>query len=126
MKHLHTFESFVNEQQEMLNEGDAAAALFMFMQTLMMSGPIIALGIKQGVFDDWRTPAEVLRDWKRDRIISPAIERLSVDSEVIEFLKLPGTQQRGKWQKLIASKLTDKEMKHINSISRYKVKDLKK
>ncbi len=110
--------------KESVNE-DAMAALFIFLQTLMMSGPVIALGIKQGVFDDWKTPTEAIRDWKKDRIVSAAVERLNQDHEVIEFLQLPGTQQRGKWQKLIASKLNDKELKHINSISRYKVKDLK-
>jgi len=119
---VESYDAFINESEEPLNE-DAAAALVIVMQALMMTGPVIALGIRQGVFDDLRTPAQVVRDWKKDRVVGPAVERLSQDPEVIEFLKLPGTQQRGKWQDLLKTKLTDKEMKYINSISRYRVRD---
>jgi hypothetical protein len=122
MKHVKTYEAFLNEQEELINE-DAMAALFIFMQALMMSGPVIALGIKNGAFDNLRTPAEVVRDWKRDRVVSAAVERLSQDPDVIAFLQLPHSQQRGKWKDLLTTKLTDKEMKYINSISRYRVKD---
>lgn len=122
MKNLHTFEEFLNEQEEIVNES-ALDALGILMYAIMMSGPVIALGIKNGAFDNMPTPTEVIKDWKRDRIVGPAVERLSKDPDVIEFLKLSGTQQRGKWQKLITPKLTNKELKHINSISRYRVQD---
>jgi hypothetical protein len=119
---VESYGDFINENEELLNE-DAMAALAIFMQALMMSGPVIAMGIRNGAFDDLRTPAQVVRDWQKDRIVGPAVERLSQDPDVIEFLKLPGTKQRGKWQELLKTKLTDKEMKYINSISRYRVQD---
>jgi hypothetical protein len=122
MKHIQTFESFLNEQEELLNE-DAMAALAIFMQALIMSGPVIAMGIRNGAFDDLRTPAQVVRDGQKDRIVGPAVERLSQDPDVIAFLQLPSSQQRGKWKELLKTKLTDKEMKYINSISRYRVQD---
>jgi hypothetical protein len=121
MKHIHTFDSFLNEQ-EILNE-DAMMALAIVMQALMLTGPAVALGIRAGAFDDLRTPAQVVRDWKKDRVVGAAVERLSQDPDVIEFLQLPHSKQRGKWQELLKSKLTDKELKYINSISRYRVQD---
>ena len=117
---VESFESYLDDQE--VNES-AVDALFILMQSIMLSGPVIALGIKNGAFDNMRTPKQVIQDWQRDRIVGPAVERLSKDLEVIEFLKLPGTKQRGKWQELITPKLTDKELKHINSISRYRVRD---
>jgi hypothetical protein len=122
MKHVHTFEGFLNEQEQMVNE-DGMMALAIVMQALMLTGPAIALGITAGAFGDLRTPAEVVRDWKRDRVVGAAVERLSQDPEVIEFLQLPHSKQRGKWQELLKNKLTDKELKYINSISRYRVRD---
>ena len=119
MKHLHTFDEFVNESS--INENVAMDMLGIFMMGLAMSGPAIALGIKQGAFDDMRTPVKVVKDFIRDKIVSAAIERLNQDPEVMEFLKLPQSQQRGKWQALLLTKLTDREMKHMNSISRYRV-----
>ena len=121
MKRVHTFESFLNESEK-LNE-DALQALAIVMQALMLTGPAVALGIRAGAFDDLRTPAQVVRDWKKDRVVGAAVERLSQDPDVIEFLQLPHSKQRGKWQELLKTKLTDKEMQYINSISRYKVQD---
>jgi len=120
MKHIQTFESFVNES---VNENLAMDMLGIFMQALMLSGPVVALGIRNGAFDDLRTPVQVVRDWQKDRIVGPAVERLSQDSDVIAFFQLPSSQQRGKWKELLKTKLTDNEMKYINSISRYRVKD---
>jgi len=119
---VESYDAFISESADPLNE-DAVQALAIVMQALMLSGPIVALGVKQGVFDDLRTPAQVVRDWKKDRVVGPAVERLSQDPEVIEFLQLPHSKQRGKWQDLLKTKLTDKEMKYINSISRYRVRD---
>lgn len=67
----------------------------------------------------------VVKDFIKDRIVSGAIERLNQDPEVMEFLKLPQSQQRGKWQALLSSKLTDKEKQHMNSMSRDRVKSEK-
>jgi hypothetical protein len=122
MKNLPTFNEFVNEDAINEDASSAMAALTILMQAVMMSGPLVALGIRNGAFDDLRTPAEVIRDWRRDRIVSGAIDKLSKDPEIVEFLKLPWNKQRGKWQALVSTKLTDKEMKHINSISRDRVK----
>jgi len=121
MKHIHTFEGFLNEQEDLLNED--ATAVFIVLQALMLTGPLWALAAKAGAFDDLKSPSKAFSDWKRDRIVSAAVERLNKDPEIQDFFSLPGSKQRGKWKELIASKLTDKEMKHINSISRYRVED---
>jgi hypothetical protein len=123
MKNLQTFDEFLNESMnEPINEGmiDAVAIA---IQAVMMSMPAVALAVKNGAFDDWKNPVDAIKDWKRDRIVSGAVERLNKDPEILAFLNQPASKQRGKWKELIAKKLTDKEMKHINSISRYRVED---
>ena len=56
MKHIHTFESFLNEQEEMLNE-DAVTAV-MLMTNMALLGTVLA---RTGVFDP-------VADWVEDKI----------------------------------------------------------
>ena len=127
MKHIQTFESFINEQEsiskaEILNEEDTNAILALYLALSWATFPAVAILSKAGVFDDgFRGPIEVFRDWKRDRIVSKIVERLNKDPEVIAFLNMPAAQQRGKWKELIAKKLDSKELKYINSVSRDRV-----
>ena len=126
MKHIQTFESFINEQEsiskaEFLNEEDTNAILALYLALSWAAFPAVTVLSKAGVFDDFRGPLEVFRDWKRDRIVSKIVERLNKDPEVIAFLNMPAAQQRGKWKELIAKKLDSKELKYINSVSRDRV-----
>ena len=56
MKHIHTFKSFLNEQEEILNEDAVAASLLMTQVALL--GTILA---RTGVFDP-------VADWVADKI----------------------------------------------------------
>jgi hypothetical protein len=124
MKHIKTFEGFLNEQEEMLNEDAAsmATSIVMLMQAtatlalvMAKSGSFGSGGDEGGIKDWWN-------NWRRDRQVNKILDKLKDDPEILQFLELPTAQQRGKWQKLIATKLTDDEQKYLMSISRDRVK----
>lgn len=62
--------------------------------------------------------------WFKYRLVSsinkkqmqPIIDRLKEDEDIINFFKVPESDQRGKWRKLIATKLTNDELKFVNKI----------
>ena len=61
------------------------------------------------------------KEWKNNRQVQKIVSKLQQDPEIQEFLNLPPDQQKGKWRKLVASKLTDEELRHLRSISRQMV-----
>jgi hypothetical protein len=123
MKHIPTFEDFVNESLnesvEPINE-DAMTAILMF-QAAVVGGQIAMLANKVDFH-----PIEDLKIWWkehwRDKAVQSILNKLKDDQDVIEFLQLPRAKQEGQWKKLIAPKLTADELKYINSVSRDRVK----
>jgi len=67
-------------------------------------------------------PLDWWRKWKGNRRLRRIIDILKKDTEVMEFLKKPESQQRGKWKILLKSKLGEEDHKFINSISRNQVR----
>ena len=61
-------------------------------------------------------------EWKKDRKVNKILDKLKDDPEIVQFLNLPNYQQKGKWQKLIKTKLKDDELDLLTSISRDRVK----
>ena len=122
MKHIHTFESFLNEQEEMINE-DASSIAMLLMQstTTMLALALAKIGGFIGGGDDISLK-QWWNDWRRDRKVNKILDRLKDDPEILQFLNLPDSQQRGKWQKLLSSKLNKDEIEYLNSISRNRVK----
>lgn len=121
MKNLQTFEEFVNESQ--LNESsDWIAPLTLLLSTSpLIIGSLLGIASHSGL-DDIKSPKDLYNDWKKDKIVNKAIERLNADHEIQEFLKLKPSQQKGKWKTLVSSKLSDSEIKHLNIIYRDRVK----
>lgn len=116
-----TFDIDIESNESELNE-DSITGVILMLQAAMLGGQIAMLVNKEGGFH----PIDDLKNWwrehKRDKAVQSMIDKLKDDPDVIEFLQLPNTQQRGKWQKLIASKLDSEELKYINSISRDRIK----
>ena len=124
MKNLHTFEEFVNEQEEMLNE-DSSSLITSFM-LLMQSTLMLTLAIqKSGGFSGGDTGSikEWWNRWKKDRRVNKVLDLLKDDADVLAFLNLPMSEQKGKWKKLIDKKLNTEEKDLLKSISRDRVKD---
>jgi len=120
MKDLKTFEEFVNEQEEMLNE-DSSLALLVIMQAAIVNGILIGQMAAAGGGDGFH-PIDDLKAWwakrKKDKAVQSIIDKLKDDPEVMAFLKLSNWAQKGKWYKLIEPKLNDEEKKYLKSISR--------
>jgi len=120
MKNLHTFEEFLNEQEEMLNE-DSSMALMIIMQAAVVQGLLIGQMYGDGGGDGFH-PIDDLKAWwakrKKDKAVQSIVDKLKDDPDVIAFLNLSNSAQRGKWYKLIEPKLNDEEKQYLKSISR--------
>ena len=119
MKNLPTFDEFLNESTETLNEDALMTAIVLF-QAAMVGGQIAMLANKADFH-----PIDDLKDWwnqhKKDRAVQTILSKLKDDKDVIEFLQLPKAKQEGQWKKLISPKLNAEETKYLNSISRDRV-----
>jgi hypothetical protein len=124
MKNLQTFEEFLNEQEEMLNEDGSSIAMSLML--LMQSTATLALVMaKSGAFSGGGSDFSIKSWWeeyRRDKKVNKILDKLKNDPEITAFLQLPDRQQRGKWQKLIEPKLNKDEIEYLNSISRERVK----
>ena len=115
MKHIKLYEEFVNESI-------LADVLVPIAVGLTWFSPMIFamwLGTEAG--HDWQnSPSwkDQYKKWKSDGTVTDIVSRLQDDNDIKEFLLLPRTKQRGEWQKLIASKLTDSEMKYLKKINK--------
>jgi len=124
MKNLPTYNEFINEQEEAVNED--ASSLATSIMLLMQSTALLAVAMaKSGAFDTYGSDQSLKgwwESWKRDRKVNKILDRLQKDPEIIEFLALPANQQKGKWQKLVSTKLNKDEIEYLNSVSRDRVK----
>lgn len=69
------------------------------------------------------TIPEIISNWWKDHKAKGIAKKLAQDSEVQEFLQLPVSKQRGGWQKLLKTKLDEKDYQYIYKISKNCVKD---
>jgi hypothetical protein len=56
--------------------------------------------------------------WRLDRKINKIVERLRDDQDILDFLQLSASKQKGKWEKLLSSKLNDEEERYLKSINK--------
>ncbi len=121
MKNIHTFEEFLNEQEEILNE-DSSLALMVILQAAVVQGLLIGTIAAAGGGGDGFHPIDDLKAWwakrKKDKAVQSIVDKLKDDPEVTAFLNLSNSAQRGKWYKLIEPKLNDEEKQYLKSISR--------
>lgn len=112
------------EQEEMLesriNE-DAATTFLILMQSAMVMGQLALLGNKISA-GGGTTPIEDLKNWwqkrKSDKAVKSIIDKIKDDKDIVEFMKLTPSQQRGKFRSLVATKLNDEELNYLNKINR--------
>ena len=122
MKDIKEFLNITNQTEEIEEINENAAEIIVLTsymitiicQLMVMTGFAI-LGNEEGMFDS-------IKYWWRDKKVKKIAKRLAEDSDVKAFLAQPKSKQKG-WKKLIETKLSDKELKYIHSISRNKVSD---
>jgi hypothetical protein len=110
---LKVDESFINE--------DSSMAFFILMQAAIVNGILIGQMANSGGGGSFH-PIDDLKAWwqkrKSDKAVKSIIDKIKDDKDVIEFMKLTPSQQRGKFRSLIATKLTDDELEYLNKINR--------
>jgi hypothetical protein len=115
MKHIKLYEEFVNES--ILSDILIPAVTVL----TMLSPPIFAmwLGTEAG-HEFQRSPSfkDRYKKWKSDNAVQKIVTRLQEDDDIKQFLLLPSSKQKGQWQKLITSKLTDSEMAYLKRINK--------
>ncbi len=122
MKDIKEFLNNTNQTEEVKEINESVTEIIVLTsymitiicQLMVMTGFAI-LGNEEGMFDG-------IKYWWRDKKVRKIVKRLAEDSEIKAFLDQPKSKQKG-WKKLIETKLSDKEMKYIHSISRNKVSD---
>ena len=109
---LDVNESFINE--------DSSMAFLILMQAAIVNGLLIGQMASGG--GGSFHPIDDLKDWwkkrKSDKAVKSIIDKIKDDKDVVEFMKLTPSQQRGKFRSLIATKLTDDELEYLNKINR--------
>jgi len=121
MKNIPSFEEFLNESNESINESLAVGLAIAFSAA--------AIGANMALLANKITDNYSISDWKKwwndkkkDKDLQSIIQKLKNDQEVIEFLQLPQSKQEGKWKTTIAPKLNDEEIKYLNMISKDKIR----
>ena len=103
-----------------INE-DAATTFLILMQSAMVMGQLALLGNKISA-GGGTTPIEDLKNWwqkrKSDKAVKSIIDKIKDDEDIVEFMKLTPSQQRGKFRSLVATKLNDEELNYLNKINR--------
>lgn len=108
-------ESTVNEDVDSLLLG-----AILVVQAAILGGNIGVLAARYG--DNTLGPIDSIKKWwkerKDDKAIKSIIAKIEKDPEMIEFFKLSQSQQRGKFRKLIATKLSGDEIQYLNRINK--------
>lgn len=108
----------VNES--IINEGTASTFLVL-AHAALVAGQLALLGNKISA-GGGSTSIEDLKKWwqkrKSDKAVKSIIDKIKDDKDVVEFMKLTPSQQRGKFRSLIATKLNDEELEYLSRINR--------
>ena len=71
-------------------------------------------------------PIDSIKKWwndkKTDNVVKSIVNKIKTDPELIDFLKLPASQQRGKFRNMVATKLSSDELKYLNRINKSDVR----
>jgi len=121
LRDLSRTDESVNEEQldeKVLSESsDILLSIMPFIVGGLFASVDIAAGKDNSFILGW---ADVLKNkWKKFKYkknIQPIVDRLKKDTDIINFLKMPNSKQRGQWKNLILSKLKDSEKQYLNKI----------
>lgn len=109
-------ESFINEDIDSLY-----LAAILVVQAAALGGNIGALAANYTSGDNLG-PIDSIKKWwkdrKDDKAIKSIISKIKSDPEMIAFFKMSQNQQKGKFRKLIASKLSGEELQYLNRINK--------
>jgi len=107
-------ESIVNE--------DSSTTFLILMQAAIVNGMLIGQMAANSAGGDGFHPIDDLKAWwqkrKSDKALKSIIDKIKDDEDVVKFMKLTPSQQRGKFRSLIATKLNDEELEYLNKINR--------
>jgi hypothetical protein len=107
-------ESIVNE--------DSSTTFLILMQAAIVNGMLIGHMVANQTGGDGFHPIDDLKAWwqkrKSDKALKSIIDKIKDDEDVVKFMKLTPSQQRGKFRSLIATKLNDEELEYLNKINR--------
>ena len=107
-------ESIVNE--------DSSTTFLILMQAAIVNGMLIGQMAANSGGGDGFHPIDDLKAWwqkrKSDKALKSIIDKIKDDEDVVKFMKLTPSQQRGKFRSLIATKLNDEELEYLNKINR--------
>jgi hypothetical protein len=104
---------------ESINES-AVDIVNIFIMIAQMT--FVGVSIKTALDDKGIGPIDAIKKWwneiKTDRAIKSISNKIKTDPDIIEFLKLSPSQQRGKFRALVASKLSGDELAYLNKINK--------
>ena len=106
----------ISETKDAIKINEASGIGFLLLSAAMLQ--LTAVLSRTGVFGN-TTLGDVMdsiKDANDRRIVRQIARKLKDDQEIKDFLKLPPSEQKGKWRKLIATKLQPNEMKLLNII----------
>jgi hypothetical protein len=111
----------ITEAKEALNEDSSLALMVILQAAAVVQGLLIGQMAAGGGGDGFH-PIDDLKAWwakhKKDKAVQGIVDKLKDDPDVIAFMSLTNSAQRGKWYKLIEPKLNDEEKKYLRSITR--------
>jgi hypothetical protein len=97
-------------------------SLILVAQAAMLGGNLAMLAGKhidsKGVFPNIDDVKKWWKDKKDDKAVKSIIAKIKSDPELIAFFKLSQNQQKGKFRKLIATKLSSDEIRYLNRINK--------
>jgi len=97
-------------------------AMIVMAQAAILGGNIGMLAGKyvdsKGVFPNIDDIKRWWKDRKDDKAVKSIIAKIKSDPEMIAFFKMSQTQQRGKFRKLVATKLSPDEIQYLNRINK--------
>jgi len=96
-------------------------AMIVIAQAAMLGGNIGRLAGHYYGGDNLGPIDSIKAWWKRrkdDKAVKSIIAKIKSDPEMIAFFKMSQTQQRGKFRKLVATKLSSDEIQYLNRINK--------
>jgi hypothetical protein len=100
---------------------DVSMAFLILAQAAIVQGLLIGQMANSGGGDGFH-PIDDLKAWwqkrKSDKALKSIIDKIKGDEDVVKFMKLTPSQQRGKFRSLIATKLNDEELEYLSKINK--------
>lgn len=114
--------------KESVNESDIGIATNVVMIfTMIAQMVLLGTSIGNALADRGIGPIDAIKKWwndrKSDRAIKSISNKIKTDPEIIAFLKLSPSQQRGKFRALVATKLSGDELSYLNKINKSNLKE---